>query len=60
LKACGIILDENGEPIFDENYESKVEGLFVAGDIVFNSGGSIAIALNHGHRIVTNILKRKK
>jgi thioredoxin reductase (NADPH) len=60
LKACGIILDENGEPIFDENYESKVEGLFIAGDIVFNSGGSIAIALNHGHRIVTNILKRKK
>jgi len=60
LKACGITLDESGEPIFDENYESEVEGLFIAGDIVFNSGGSIAIALNHGHRIITNILKRRE
>ncbi len=60
LKSCGITLDDTGEPIFDENYESEVEGLFIAGDIVFNSGGSIAIALNHGHRIVTNILNRRK
>jgi len=60
LKSCGITLDERGEPIFDENYESEVEGLFIAGDIAFNSGGSIAIALNHGHRIVKNILKRRK
>ncbi len=60
LKSCGITLDERGEPIFDENYESEVKGLFIAGDIVFNSGGSIAIALNHGHRIVTNILARRK
>ena len=60
LKCCSITLDEIGEPIFDENYESEVEGLFVAGDIVFNSGGSIAIALNHGHKIVTHILERRK
>ncbi len=60
LKSCGITLDDMGEPIFNENYESEVEGLFVAGDIVFNSGGSIAIALNHGYRIVTSIIKRKK
>ena len=60
LKSCGITLDEAGEPIFDENYESEVEGLFVAGDIVFNSGGSIAIALNHGYRIVTHILNKEK
>jgi thioredoxin reductase (NADPH) len=60
LKSCGITLDDTGEPIFDENYESEVEGLFVAGDIVFNSGGSIAIALNHGYRIVTYILNKEK
>ena len=60
LKSCGITLDDRGEPIFDENYESEVEGLFVAGDIVFNSGGSIAIALNHGYRIVTHILNKQK
>jgi len=56
LKACGFTLDELGEPIFDENYESEVKGLYLAGDIAFASGGSIAIALNHGYRIVTHIL----
>lgn len=57
LKSCGITLDDTGEPIFDENYESEVKGLYIAGDIAFKSGGSIAIALNHGYRIVTHILK---
>jgi len=56
LKACGFTLDEKGEPIFDKNYESETEGLYVAGDIAFASGGSIAIALNHGYRIVKHIL----
>ena len=60
LISCGITIDEAGEPIFDENYESEVEGLYIAGDIVFKSGGSIAIALNHGYRIVTHILNRGK
>jgi thioredoxin reductase (NADPH) len=59
LLSCGITLDDAGEPIFDENYESEVEGLYIAGDIVFKSGGSIAIALNHGYRIVTHILRRE-
>jgi thioredoxin reductase (NADPH) len=60
LKSCGITLDETGEPIFDENYESEVPGLYIAGDIVFNSGGSIAIALNHGYRIVNHILSKRE
>jgi thioredoxin reductase (NADPH) len=59
LKSCGITLDDTGEPIFDENYESEVKGLYIAGDIAFKSGGSIAIALNHGYRIVTHILNNK-
>jgi len=59
LKACGFTLDEKGEPIFDENYESETKGLYLAGDIAFASGGSIAIALNHGYRIVTHILGKK-
>ena len=58
LKACGFTLDEKGEPIFDENYESEIKGLYVAGDIAFASGGSIAIALNHGYRIVKHILEK--
>ena len=58
LKMCGVTLDDKGEPIFDENYESETKGLYIAGDIAFASGGSIAIALNHGYRIVTHILSR--
>ncbi|RRS31209.1 MAG: pyridine nucleotide-disulfide oxidoreductase [Epsilonproteobacteria bacterium (ex Lamellibrachia satsuma)] len=60
LKSCGITLDDTGEPIFDENYESEVPGLYIAGDIAFKSGGSIAIALNHGYRIVTHILNKRE
>ncbi len=60
LKCCIVSLDDAGEPIFDENYETETPGMYVAGDIVFNSGGSIAIALNHGYRIVTHILSKDK
>ena len=60
LKCCLVTLDDTGEPIFDENYETETPGMYVAGDIVFNSGGSIAIALNHGYRIVTHILNKEK
>lgn len=59
LKACGVTLDKKGEPVFDENYESETKGLYIAGDIAFASGGSIAIALNHGYRIVNHILGKK-
>ncbi len=60
LKCCLISLDDAGEPIFDENYETQTPGMYVAGDIVFNSGGSIAIALNHGYRIVSHILNKEQ
>jgi thioredoxin reductase (NADPH) len=56
LKKCGIPLNEKNEPIFNENYETPTKGLYIAGDIAFKSGGSIAIALNHGHKIATEIL----
>jgi len=59
LLSCGITLDDNGEPIFDAQYESEVKGLYIAGDIAFKSGGSIAIALNHGYRIVSDILAKR-
>lgn len=56
LKLCGITFDENNKPEFDENFESKTKGLYLAGDIAVQSGGSIAIALNHAHHILTHIL----
>ena len=59
LKLCGITFDENNKPEFDKNYESKTKGLYLAGDIAVKSGGSIALALNHAHHIITHILSQK-
>ncbi len=60
LKKCGIEVNEKGNPIFDENYETTTPGLFVAGDIAVDSGGSIAVALNHAYHIVNHILEKEK
>lgn len=58
LKLCGVTFDENKKPIFDENFETETEGLYLAGDIAVQSGGSIAVALNHAHHIVSHILEK--
>jgi thioredoxin reductase (NADPH) len=58
LKSANLDLDSKGEPIIKENLESSVDGIYIAGDIAFKSGGSIAIALNHGYKIVKDILSK--
>jgi len=55
--ASSGIKEENGIPVHDENYQTNVEGLFVAGDITQERGGSIALGLNHGYAIATFIQK---
>lgn len=50
LSGSGI-REEDGKPVHDENYQTNVPGLFVAGDITQESGGSIALGLNHGFAI---------
>ena len=45
------IKEENGTPVHDKNYQTNIKGLFVAGDITQESGGSIALGLNHGYAI---------
>jgi len=50
LQSSGIE-EEDGKPIHDENYETNIKGLFVAGDITQESGGSIALGLNHGYAL---------
>jgi len=56
LRSSGI-REEDGKPVHDENYETNIEGLFVAGDITQESGGSIALGLNHGFAIANYIIK---
>ena len=59
LKACGVDVDENDKPIFDKHHETTAKSVYVAGDIAMKSGGSIAIALNHGYHIVNNIIRKR-
>ncbi len=57
--ASSGIKEEDGKPVHDENYETNVKGLFVAGDITQESGGSIALGLNHGYAIATYLNSKK-
>lgn len=59
LKNCGINLDDKNQPIFDDNFETNVKGLYIAGDIAAEKGGSIALALNHSYKIIEHILNNK-
>lgn len=58
LKKVGIKVDDKGKPIYDEHYRTNIDCMYVAGDIAFNTGGSIAAALNHGYHIVNSFLRR--
>lgn len=61
LKKCGITLDEKNHPIYDkDSYETKEEGMYIAGDIVVASGGSIALALNHSYKIIEDIVSKRE
>ena len=53
--ASSGIKELDGKPVHDENYETNIKGLFVAGDITQESGGSIALGLNHGYAIACYI-----
>lgn len=54
LQSSGIG-EEDGKPVHDEFYQTNISGLFVAGDITQESGGSIALGLNHGYAIANYI-----
>lgn len=57
LQSSGI-REEDGKPVHDENYQTNIPGLFVAGDITQESGGSIALGLNHGFAIANYIIRQ--
>ena len=52
LQKCGITVDEQGIPSFDDNKQSNVKGIFVAGDIATKNGASIIVGLNDGVKII--------
>ena len=57
--ASSGIEEKDGKPVHDTHYETNVKGLFVAGDITQESGGSIALGLNHGHDIASYIKRQE-
>ncbi len=49
------IKELDGLPLYDANYQTNIPGLFVAGDITQEPGGSITLGLNHGLVIASYI-----
>lgn len=60
LRKCDIEVDDEGKPICDEYLESSIKGLFIAGDIIAKSGGSIAMGLNHAFKIINRIKQKEE
>ena len=58
MQSSNIDLDEMDRPIFSEEFETSVEGLYLAGDIIYSKGGSIAMAINHAYTIITDIMSK--
>lgn len=58
LRKCGVEIDASGLPKVDSNFESEVKNLFVVGDLLYKSGGSIAISMNDAYKIVGVIKSR--
>lgn len=59
LTGSDIAIEE-GCPVHDEHYQSNIKGIYVAGDITQERGGSIALGLNHGYYIAHHILDNDK
>jgi len=59
LRKCGVTLNDKKQPILNDNFETKTKGLYIVGDLAVDSGGSIAIALNHAFHAVTHMLESK-
>ena len=56
--ASSGIKEEDGKPVHDEQYQTNIPGLYVAGDITQESGGSIALGINQGYYIAQHIVKQ--
>lgn len=55
FRKSSMELDEHDLPVINDKFETSVKGLYAAGDIVYKSGGSIAMAINHAYHILQDI-----
>jgi thioredoxin reductase (NADPH) len=56
LQKSSIALDDKNRPVFNNKYETSVKGLYLVGDIIYNNGGSIAMAINHAFTVLQEIV----
>ena len=55
FRKSDMEVDEHDLPVTSESFETSVKGLYIAGDIVYKSGGSIAKSINHEYHILKDI-----
>ena len=61
LKNANIKMDTEKRPLYNEKTnETSVEGLYLVGDIIYDKGGSIAMAINHAYDVLTDIKNKSK
>lgn len=58
LKKCHISIDNDKQPILDDNYQTSVKNLYISGDLALKNGGSIGIALGMSYKIVYSITQQ--
>lgn len=57
LKKSGIELKEDNLPVV-KDFESSLEGAFIIGDILYKTGGSIALSISQGYEAICRIKTR--
>ena len=60
LRKSNIELNDKKSPIYNENNETSVKGLYIVGDIIYDKGGSIAMAINHAYDVLQDIVKNNQ
>ncbi len=59
LAKCGVEM-KDAQPVLDESLQTNVEGLYIGGDIASRTGGSIVVALNDAHTVISAIIAQKR
>lgn len=59
LHNSHIAVDDKNVPIIDENYQTNIKNLYLAGDLITKNGASIVVAMNDAYKIISHIAKAK-
>lgn len=57
LEKCGVEM-KDGSVNLDQHLQSNIPGLFIGGDIASKKGGSIVVAINDAHQVISFISEK--